>query len=107
MSPSAPRIICKAGPNLSSLKPLTVNGDALNISSDHFEGAIAVRIQDYSGPSGQQSKSTPGSEFSHEGDSWSVQLEGRFKEEVEVDQVVSRCEAPRDRGGFHARLQSS
>lgn len=89
MSLSAPRIICKAGPNLSSLKPLTVNGDALSISTDHFEGAVAVRIQDYSGPSGQQNKSTPESEFSQQGDTWSVQLEGRFKEEVEVDEVVS------------------
>jgi hypothetical protein len=90
MSPSAPRIICKAGQNLSSLEPLTVNGDALAILTDDFEGAVAVRIQDYSGPTGQQNKSTPGSEFSHQGDTWSVQLEGRFKAEVEVDQVVSR-----------------
>lgn len=90
MSPSAPRIICKAGPNLSSLKPLTVNGDALAISTDEFEGAVAVRIQNYSGPSGQANQSSPESDFSGEGDTWSVQLEGRFKKEVEVDQVVRR-----------------
>lgn len=84
-----PRIICKAGPSLQDLEPVSVNGAALPINSSDFEGAVAVRIQGYHGPSGEQSKSTPDSDFSHEGDSWSIELEGRFKEEVEVEHVVS------------------
>lgn len=92
MSPSPPRIICKAGPNLQSLKPLKVNDGALSINGDDFEGAVAVRIQDYHGPAGESSKSSPDTAFSGHGDTWSIQIEGRFKDEVQVDQVVSESE---------------
>lgn len=111
MSPSTPRIICKAGPDLQHLSELKVNEGPLAIAGDDFEGAVAVRISSYHGPTGADSKSMPNSDFSHAGDTWSIQLEGRWKEEVEVDQVVSEgatesaCEAQEMTRAGTERLQ--
>lgn len=88
---SAPRIVCRAGPNLSSLESVPVNSSSVHISSDLFEGNVFVRLKDYRGPVGEDGKSNPDKEvwFEGEKDTWSIAFEGKFKGELEVDEIVS------------------
>ncbi|KAK4334064.1 hypothetical protein RTBOTA2_002795 [Rhodotorula toruloides] len=78
MSP-APRIRVSAGPNLSSLQPLHINGPPLHISSPSWEGSISVRLRDYPG--------LKEDEALEEGSTWSISFEGRWKESVGAEEV--------------------
>jgi len=89
---SAPRIVCRAGPSLSSLEPVPVNSSSVHIESDLFEGNVFVRLKDYKGPVGEDGTSQPKEPFSGEKDTWSIAFEGKFKdgdkEQIEVDEIL-------------------
>lgn len=89
--PTQPRILCRAGASRSSMSAVAVNsGEAVHISTDEFEGSIAVRIKDYLGPKSREGPRNPVHGFSEAADTWSVQIQGRFKKEgVTADEVVS------------------
>lgn len=91
MPNSQPRIICRAGPDLSSLSSVDVNRSPLSISSAHWEGSVAVRLTNYRGPSAQEGKyaAQPEQALMQEGDTWSISFEGRWKDEgLTADDVV-------------------
>ncbi|GEM07647.1 duf1769 family protein [Rhodotorula toruloides] len=79
MSPSAPRVRISAGPSLSSLQPLTPNSSPVRISSPTWDGFISVRLRGYPGEHGLELE---------EGTTWSICFEGRWKEEVEAEEVM-------------------
>ncbi|GAA5959208.1 hypothetical protein JCM21900_004260 [Sporobolomyces salmonicolor] len=86
--PAAPRILCKAGPSLSSLQPVAVNESALPISSDAWEGSVSVRLKDYHGPKGHDGRKQPKEPFEKPGDTWSIAFEGRWKQDTDVDEIL-------------------
>ncbi|GAA5939255.1 hypothetical protein JCM1841_002934 [Sporobolomyces salmonicolor] len=85
---AAPRILCKAGPSLSSLQPVAVNESALPISSDVWEGSVSVRLKDYRGPKGHDGRKQPKEPFEKQGDTWSIAFEGRWKQDTDVDEIL-------------------
>jgi hypothetical protein len=87
---SAPRIVCKAGSSLSELHPVAVNESSTSISSSNFEGNVFVRLKDFKGPVGQDGKPQPGQDipFTGEKDTWSIAFEGKFKGDIEIDDIV-------------------
>ncbi|KAJ8294861.1 Pre-mRNA-splicing factor cwf23 [Rhodotorula toruloides] len=82
MSP-APRVRVSAGPSLSSLEPISINGPPLSISSTSWEGSISVRLKDYPGLKEGEGEGL------EEGVTWSISFEGRWKGEVSAEEVVS------------------
>lgn len=90
---TAPRIICRAGPSLDALSPVDVNRTPIHIDGPQFEGDIAVRLKDYRGPKSDEGKFVrqPEQAFMGEGDTWSISFQGRWKDEVNADEVVSRA----------------
>ncbi|GAA5963675.1 hypothetical protein JCM3765_003540 [Sporobolomyces pararoseus] len=87
---SAPRIVCKAGPSLSQLSPVSVNEESISISSPSFEGNVFVRLKGFKGPVGRDGKSEPGEDvpFTGDKDTWSIAFEGKFKQNVTVDDIL-------------------
>jgi len=90
-----PQLRVSAGSSLSSLSVLAPNYDetgALDVSSDLFEGKIAVRIRDFAGEvgGGKERKTTTESDYFdvHTGLTWSMAIQGRFKKEVNADDVL-------------------
>ena len=90
----APKLRISAGPSKESLSLVPVNHDELPIviDSEHFQGRIAVRVKDFHGelPDGMESLkqsayfSEPyGSKFSY-----SIQIQGRFMNEVTADDIL-------------------
>lgn len=90
---TAPRIICRAGPSLDALSPVDVNRTPIHIDGPHFEGDVAVRLKDYRGPKLEEGNYArqPEQAFMGEGDTWSISFQGRWKNEVNADEVVSRA----------------
>ncbi|KWU43016.1 DUF1769-domain-containing protein, partial [Rhodotorula sp. JG-1b] len=86
----APRIICRAGPSLDALSPVDVNRTPIHIDGPHFEGDVAVRLKDYRGPRSEEGKFVrqPEQAFMGEGDTWSISFQGRWKDEVNADDVL-------------------
>lgn len=90
-----PHIIVRAGPSLSALQDVPVNRGKVEIKTDRFNGSVAVLIQDYSGPTSdaaQEVKAPKPEQWSREGDTWSIKVEGKFNEAVDADQLVSGLE---------------
>ncbi|GAA5912820.1 DUF1769 domain-containing protein [Sporobolomyces salmoneus] len=88
---SAPRIVCKAGSSLSDLHPVDVNERSLYIDSpEGFEGNLFVRLQNFKGPVGKDGQPQPGEDapFSGEKDTWSIAFEGKFRGNIEVDDIL-------------------
>ncbi|GAA5843241.1 hypothetical protein JCM3766R1_006634 [Sporobolomyces carnicolor] len=87
---SAPRIVCKAGPSLSELKAVDVNEHSVHVESANFEGNIFVRLKDFKGPVGRDGKPQPGEDapFSGDKDTWSIAFEGKFKGQIQVDDIL-------------------
>ena len=76
----APKLRISAGPSKESLSLVAVNHDELPIviDSEHFQGRIAVRVKQsayFSEPYG--------SKFSY-----SIQIQGRFMNEVTADDIL-------------------
>lgn len=103
---SAPRIVCKAGPSLSELKAVDVNEHSVHVESANFEGNIFVRLKDFKGPVGRDGKPQPGEDapFSGDKDTWSIAFEGKFKGQIQVDDIVSRTLVCRIDAALNASL---
>ncbi|KAI5480435.1 hypothetical protein MNV49_000588 [Pseudohyphozyma bogoriensis] len=88
--PAQPRIVVHAGPSLDSLKAVKVNEEPTDVSSSEFEGAVAVRIQDYLGPEGQEGKPAPSAKVGSfkDGATWSIVIKGRFTGDQEADEIM-------------------
>ncbi|GAA5943121.1 DUF1769 domain-containing protein [Sporobolomyces koalae] len=86
----APRIVCKAGPSLSKLELVKVNESSTAIASPSFEGNLFVRLKDFKGPKGHDGQPQPGADapFSGDKDTWSIAFEGRFKQGIDVDDIL-------------------
>ncbi|GAA5855196.1 hypothetical protein JCM8547_008979 [Rhodosporidiobolus lusitaniae] len=82
-----PQIRVRAGPSLSQLQPLSVNSAPVSLSSSSWEGSVSVRLLHYPGPHGQR-EPKEGEELEEGGQTWSVSFEGRWKDEVGVDEVL-------------------
>ena len=86
-----PRLQVTAGSSFDALQPVNVNRDEdpLEISNGLFEGKLTVRIKDFKGADGQVIPDTTSGYFAeHSGLTWSIQIAGRFKEDVQLDDVV-------------------
>ncbi|UZJ53757.1 hypothetical protein CBS101457_003077 [Exobasidium rhododendri] len=99
----APSLKLSAGPDLDSLSVLYVNDESkpLDVSTDAFEGRIVVRIKGFTGqlPDNKNDKEESNSTEVENHDThyfdqsyaknctWSIGIQGRFKEEVDVDEV--------------------
>lgn len=90
----APSLRISAGPSVDKLSILHVNDETkpLDVSTDDFEGRILVRIKGFTGE--LPSKDTTRVEDTHyfdgsyaKGCTWSIGIQGRFKKQVEVDEV--------------------
>ncbi|GAA6039879.1 hypothetical protein JCM8097_006777 [Rhodosporidiobolus ruineniae] len=91
--PVHPRLRVRAGPSLSSLKPVAVNASPTSVSSASFDGSVAVRLRGYRGPKDDEGQPEPneGEELEEEGETWSISFEGRFGregEEVPIDDIM-------------------
>lgn len=90
----APSLKISAGPSVDSLSTVAVNHDdtPTTISTDLFQGRIAVRIKNFTGsdPEGvSHNKDTPYFNAGHgKGQSWSMQIQGRFLQPVNADDLV-------------------
>lgn len=79
---------------MDALSTVAVNHDdhPVEINSPNFQGRIAVRIKNFTGedPTGvEHKKDTPYFESGHgKGQSWSMQIQGRFKSSVNADDLV-------------------
>lgn len=78
-----PQLRVSAGPSLSSLTVLAPNYDetgVLNVSSNDFEGKIAVRIRDFAGEvgGGKERRAKTESDYFdvHTGLTWSMAIQG-------------------------------
>jgi len=78
------------------MKVVEVNKDktaVLHIDGEHFEGNLTVRIKGYLGPASmkEQAKEPESGYFSKEsrhGKTWSIAVQGRFKQETAVNDVL-------------------
>ncbi|CDS01326.1 uncharacterized protein SPSC_05359 [Sporisorium scitamineum] len=90
----APSLKISAGPSVEALQTVAVNHDdqPTEINTDLFQGRIAVRIKNFTGsdPSGvEHLKDTPYFNAGHgKNQSWSMQIQGRFKTPVNADDLV-------------------
>jgi len=86
-----PKLQVTAGSSFSALSTVAVNKDTqpLKISNNHFEGSLTVRIKDFKGQDNEVvSDSESGYFQQHSGLTWSIQLQGRFKQDQLMDDVV-------------------
>lgn len=88
-----PSLRVSAGPSTDKLTVLPVNDETkpFAINSDSFEGQVIVRIKGFTGELPKGSARLGDTHyFDHsyaKGCTWSIAIQGRFKEEVEVDAV--------------------
>jgi hypothetical protein len=91
-----PSLKISAGPSLDSLSVLHVNDESqpLDVSTDDFEGRIAVRIKGFTGHLPKDGGKDVENEDTHYFDrayakncTWSIGIQGRFKDTIDVDDV--------------------
>ncbi|KAK0527274.1 hypothetical protein OC834_004488 [Tilletia horrida] len=90
-----PSLKVSVGSSVEDLKPVKVNDDSAPavVSTDAFQGRIAIRVKNYHGyaPEGSEPK-RDSKYFTGDGYgkhmTWSIQIQGRFLEEVSTDDVV-------------------
>lgn len=89
-----PSLHISAGRDTDSLQPLAVNHDdvPLEIESSGFRGRVTVRIRSFTGydPEGvqHQSDSPYFNDAYRKGITWSIQMQGRFLQEISTDDIV-------------------
>jgi len=87
-----PRLRVLAGPSPDNLHPITVNDFKPHscISSDVFEGQVVVHIDGFLDERGSDENST--SDYfdipERKGNTWSIQVQGRFLKPVSADDVL-------------------
>ncbi|MCO5565304.1 hypothetical protein L7F22_018977 [Adiantum nelumboides] len=95
----APRLRVSAGPSVDKLSLIRVNDEdhPLTIKTDDFVGRLTVRIQGFTGiRPGANDEDEAASDvethyFEHsyaKGCTWSIQVQGKFKEEISVDNLM-------------------
>ncbi|KZV70029.1 DUF1769-domain-containing protein [Peniophora sp. CONT] len=84
-----PRLRVVAGPSLDALEPITVNtGKAHDVSSPLFEGKILAYIKDFPDETGNAQSSEYFERPERKGVTWSIQVQGRFLNEVSANDVL-------------------
>ncbi|KIJ61855.1 hypothetical protein HYDPIDRAFT_176829 [Hydnomerulius pinastri MD-312] len=86
-----PRLRVLAGPTAETLVPITdiVNsGRAHVISSDRFEGKVAVNVKSFVNPQGKRLTSEYFEREDRKGITWSIQVQGRFLEPHSADDIL-------------------
>ncbi|KAF8842431.1 DUF1769-domain-containing protein [Paxillus ammoniavirescens] len=86
-----PRLRVLAGPTIETLVPITdiVNsGRAHIISSDWFEGKIAVYVKNFIGPEGRRLTSEYFEREDRKGVTWSIQVQGRFLQSYPANDIL-------------------
>lgn len=76
-----PRLRVLAGPTAEDLVPITdiVNtGQAHTISSEHFEGKIAIYVKNFVDPKGRRLTSEYFEREDRKGITWSIQVQGMY-----------------------------
>lgn len=72
-----PRLRILAGPSTTDLKPIRADsGEALDVSSDLFDGKIAVYIKNFADPDGKVQDSAYFEHESRKDVTWSIQVQG-------------------------------
>lgn len=72
-----PRLRILAGPSTTDLKPIRADsGEALDVSSDLFEGKVAVYIKNFADPDGKVQDSAYFEHESRKDVTWSIQVQG-------------------------------
>lgn len=90
----APSLKISAGPSIEALTTVAVNHDErpIEINTDLFQGRIAVRIKNFTGsdPHGVEHRNDSAYFSANHGknQSWSIQIQGRFKSAVNADDLV-------------------
>ncbi|PSS36976.1 hypothetical protein PHLCEN_2v1192 [Hermanssonia centrifuga] len=73
-----PRLRILAGPSMAELKPIQANsGSATDISSEAFEGKVAVYIKNFADTNGEILKSPYFEQEARKDVTWSVQVQGK------------------------------
>ncbi|KIK99178.1 hypothetical protein PAXRUDRAFT_30667 [Paxillus rubicundulus Ve08.2h10] len=86
-----PRLRVLAGPTIETLVPITdlVNsGRAHIISSDWFEGRIAVYVKNFIGPEGRHLTSEYFEREDRKSITWSIQVQGRFLQSYPANNIL-------------------
>ncbi|VDC02647.1 unnamed protein product [Peniophora sp. CBMAI 1063] len=84
-----PRLRVVAGPSLDALVPISVNtGKAHDVSSPLFKGKIAAYIKDFPDENGNVLSSEYFERPERKGVTWSIQVQGRFLNEVSANDVL-------------------
>ena len=72
-----PRLRILAGPSTTDLREIHANsGDAVDVSSDAFEGKVAVYIKNFADPEGKVQDSAYFTHESRKDVTWSIQVQG-------------------------------
>ena len=72
-----PRLRVLAGPSMDNLKEIPANtGQGVDVSSDAFEGQVAVYIKDFADPSGKVQNSAYFDLEARKDVTWSIQVQG-------------------------------
>jgi len=84
-----PRLRVRAGPSLDELTEVPVNsGKAVDVSSDVFEGKVAVYLKGFADPTGEISDSNYFEQDERKGVTWSIQMQGRYLKEYSADDIL-------------------
>ncbi|CAL1699645.1 unnamed protein product [Somion occarium] len=84
-----PRLRILAGPSLDELVPIEANsGVPLHIKSDVFEGQILVYIKGFADTNGDVGDSSYFEQKERKGITWSIQVQGRFLQPHNADDVL-------------------
>lgn len=82
-----PRLRILAGPSLHDLRPIHANtNEAVDVSSDVFQGSLAVYIKGFADEEGKVKDSDYFRKRS--GVTWSIQMQGRFLREYTADDLL-------------------
>ncbi|KAG1745296.1 hypothetical protein EDB19DRAFT_1894480 [Suillus lakei] len=85
------RLRVRVGPSMDKLVSITdkVNsGKAHDISSELFEGKVAINIKGFTNPSGEELSAEYFDREDRKGITWSIQVQGRFLQPTSADDVM-------------------
>ncbi|KAG1776294.1 hypothetical protein EV702DRAFT_1109510 [Suillus placidus] len=85
------RLRVRVGPSMDKLVCITdkVNsGKAHDISSEFFEGKVAINIKGFTNPSGEELSAEYFDREDRKGITWSIQVQGRFLQPTSADDVM-------------------
>ncbi|KAL6299243.1 hypothetical protein BKA93DRAFT_888297 [Sparassis latifolia] len=84
-----PRLRVLAGPSLEELYPVCANSHTpVHISSELFEGQVAVFIKGFADHCGKVNESSYFEAEERKGITWSIQMQGRFLQSYSADDIL-------------------